>query len=82
MRFIILALIPIAGFAVGIWLGRLRAPGDKRLQQDYNRMIEKLARADSLIDDLSIMAAEHATLGEAGGVLMQDKISNYRRGIK
>jgi hypothetical protein len=74
VRAILIALPVFLVFALG-WLGgRLTAPRDITRSD-----MKKLKAADGLIDDLSVMASEHSTLGDPFATLALDKIVNYRK---
>lgn len=75
MKVLILAALPLIGFAIGVLLAR---SGDKRV--DLSRADRKeLSQLRGLRDTITITAAEHSAMGEPGAVIILDQINESRR---
>lgn len=76
---VLIVLIPfVVIFLIGLGVGRWTAP-DRSSTREYRRMQRHVVAADTLIDDLTIMASEHRQFDEVFAVLAMDKIIEYRR---
>jgi hypothetical protein len=73
MKAIVLALIPILGVAVGVWLGRRnRGP----LNQGEKKELVRLRRT---VREIQVKAAEHAVLGDDFAVIVTGIIADSER---
>ena len=71
MKALILALIPVIGFACGVALGKWR----RRLTPDEHTELQNLRR---MREDLMGMAAEHSMLGDTFAPIAYDRMKEVR----
>ena len=79
MQLLLAAVLPIIGFVVGVALAKWTNRDKPVLDKGERKELDSLR---DLEDNLSVAAAEHATLGDNFAVIVAGTIAEHRQNLR